>query len=198
MKEFLRLILPEPAEVILFVAMGVILMLVQNVKRYIGMLDGENPDVVAQIGGIDQFFQNIVANTEAKIDPRVADMVIWMLIGALSFMLFSVIVASIKSYQNEHTLIEYYKSASGRHHEIIAYVSHVAVRVVGITGYLIWLVVFIKDINPLLTKQFFVATTSLTDPLSWLWVVLSVVLMAAALYLFAIFARLAVLKERVF
>jgi hypothetical protein len=198
MKELLRLALPEPAEILFFSVLAIIALLIQNIKRYIDLLDGANPDVVAQIGGIDGFFKTNIADIESKIDPRIADLVIWMLIGAIAFMIFSVIVASIKSYQNEHDLIEYYKSSSGRNHEIIVYVSHIAVRIVGVTGFLVWFVFFTKDVNPFLTKQFFIASISLTDITSWVWLIASIIFMALALYLFAIFARLVVLKERVF
>jgi hypothetical protein len=71
-------------------------------------------------------------------------------------------------------------------------------RAVGIFGMIVWFVLFIQAINPALTKSFFVSATNLSDASSWLWLVLAILGMALSLYMFAVLARIIVLRPRVF
>jgi hypothetical protein len=198
MKEFIKLIVPEPLEIIFFSIIAIILLVLQNIGLYIKLIDGQNPDVVANFGGVEQYFDELISRIESYVDPTIADMVLWMLIGAISFVAISFITAAIKSYQDEHALIEYYRSPNGRQHEIISYISKIALRVIGVLGFVVWTLIFFKQINPALTSSFFAATITPTNLYSWAWFFVCIICMALALYVFALFIRLAVLKERVF
>jgi cytoskeletal protein RodZ len=121
-----------------------------------------------------------------------------MLIGSILFTIFSYIIAAAKSASDEAELVHYYRSPKGRSHELNAFFSKVAMRAVGIFGMIVWFVLFIQAINPALTKSFFVSATNLSDASSWLWLVLAILGMALSLYMFAVLARIIVLRPRVF
>ena len=198
MKPLLKLILPEKAEVVVFVSIGFLLLLAQNIKRFWVFFDGTSVNALSETGGLDTQVSNFFINLEARVDPRVADFLVWVLVGSVVFALFSYVFAAYKSASDEVELVHYYRSPQGRAHEINAFITKIAVRLAGVVGIVIWLAIFLKNINPSLTKLFFTSATTLDDPASWLWIVLSVVLFAASLYLFAILVRIIALKPRVF
>jgi hypothetical protein len=198
MKPLLKLIVPEKAEIVVFISISLLLLLIQNIKRFWVFFDGTSIDTLTQTGGLDTQISNFFTNLEARIDPRIADFLVWVLVGSVVFALFSYVVAALKSASDEAELVHYYKSPKGRAHEINAFITKVAVRLAGIIGIVIWLVIFLKNINPSLTKLFFTSATNLSDPASWLWIVLSIVMFAGSLYVFAILVRVIALKPRIF
>lgn len=198
MKPFLKLIIPEKAELILFISLGLILLVVQDAQILwlaLGGSDAVSIDTGNNLGAHISYRYHIFEDT---LDPRIADFVVWMLIGSIMFTIVSYVIAAAKSASDEAELVHYYRSPKGRSHELNAFFSKIAMRAVGVFGFIVWLVVFIQAINPALTKSFFVSATNLGDASSWLWLVVSVVAMAMALYVFAIFARIVALRPRVF
>ena len=126
------------------------------------------------------------------------DFIAWLLIGAIAFATISVLVAMYHSADQEVELLHYYRNPSGKRHEIIAFISKTAVRFAGAVGFLFWMIVFFRLVNPALVTQFFAATLRIDEPISWLWMVLSVVLLALSIYAFAVLARFIMLRVRVF
>jgi hypothetical protein len=198
MKEFYRLIIPEKAEAFLVFIIGAVVLILLNIKRFWLILDGNPATVVASQEGYDNFFTKFTAMLDSHINPNWLDLVMWLLIGCLGFLIFSIITASFKSAEQEVELLHYFKNPNGRNHEIIAFVSKAVVRITAILGGIIWLVAFINVIMPFCTKVLFTSVTSLSDPESWLWMILSVVIFAISIYLFEVIVRLIALRTRIF
>jgi hypothetical protein len=106
-------------------------------------------------------------------------------------------ITMIKNTDSEMEFLHYYKSPSGRKHEIIVFLTKIAVRLAGLFAIILWLNIFIRIINHWLVGLLFTPVISPKNPISWLWLVVSLLIMALCLYAFAIFARLVLLKPRV-
>jgi hypothetical protein len=126
------------------------------------------------------------------------DFIMWLIIGCVGFLVFSVIAASVKSAENEAEILHYYTKPQGRHHEIIALMSRFAVRLLGVLGGVVWFYAFIGSFLPFSTKLFFTSVTTLPDLVSVFWLLVSIIITGATVYGFMIFIRLILLKSRVF
>ena len=198
MKDLLKLVIPEKIEIIVFLMAALGLLIVENVKRFWVFADGQSLSSLQAAGGYDTQISDWFINLQARIDPHFADFIVWVLIGSVLFVGLSYVVAAIKSVRNEAELVSYYKSPQGRVHEINVFLTKLAIRVIGVFGLIVWSSIFLKHINPAISKLFFSSIITIRDPASWLWVGLSVIALTVALYVFAIFARLIALKTRVF
>lgn len=197
MKPFVKLIVPEKAEIFLYVSIGLGVLLLENVRRFWLYFGGREADTLSETGGIEMQLSNWFTNAEARLDPRIADFLVWMLIGCIVFALFEYIVASIRTTDEEVTLLQNTKSARSKTQEFRTFMAKLATRIAGVIGLLFWTVIFLRGVNPSLSKLFFVNATSITDPISWLWIALSVVAMAASLYAFVIAVRVIMLRPRI-
>lgn len=197
MKPFLKLIIPEKAELFLYASIALGVLLLENVRRFWLFFGGTEADSLSASGGIEMQLSNWFTNAEARLDPRIADFLVWMLIGCIVFALFEYIVASIRTTDEEVELLQNTKSMRGKTQEFRTFMAKLATRIAGVIGLLFWVVIFLRAINPALSKLFFVNATSITDPISWLWIVLSVVGMALSLYIFVVAARVIMLRPRI-
>lgn len=198
MRPFLKLVIPEKAESVLFISLSLVLLVLQNIKLLWLSLGGNDAASLSTTSDLSEVVSSHYLTFEANLDPRIADFIVWMLVGSIVFALFSYLMAVLKSTSDEVELVHYYRSPKGRAHEVNVFISKFAMRAVGVFGLLVWTVLFLKSINPTFTKLFFTSVTTLNDPASWLWLGLSIVVMAIALYVFAICARIIVLRPRVF
>lgn len=198
MDELKKLIIPEKPELAFLVSVSTALLFFENFKRYKTYWSGDAYTVSANAKGLDTYISNWLLGVEGKIDPRFVDFVAWLFIGAISFAVISVLVAMYHSANQEVELLHYYRNPKGKRHEFVIFMSKTALRLVGLVGLLFWTIVFFRLINPTLVVQFFSATVHLTDPISYLWIVLIIITFALSIYTFSILARLAALKVRVF
>ncbi|HUD03309.1 MAG TPA: hypothetical protein VMR51_00760 [Patescibacteria group bacterium] len=198
MKQYYKLLVPSWIEIILFTALGLFVLIALNAKRFWLLASGNTLNWVNNIEGTDNLFSRFIKNNLDKINPHVIDFFVWIIIGCVVFVLVSVMIATIKSADDEVELIHYYQNPSSRIHEINAFLTKIAVRIVGIFGLIFWTIVFIKSINISLTRHFFVSVTTLKSPSSWLWLVMSVILYTICIYSFALLFRVIMLKPRIF
>lgn len=198
MDELKKLIIPEKSELVFVLSMSIALLFFENFRRYKNYWTGDLYAVSASAKGIDTYIADWFMGIEAKIDPRFVDFIAWLLIGAIAFATISVLVAMYHSANQEVELLHYYRNPGGKHHEMITFISKTAIRFAGAVGFLFWLIVFFRLVNPALVLQFFSATIHINEPISWLWIILSIVLLAASIYMFAILARFVALRVRVF
>jgi hypothetical protein len=197
MKKFYKLVIPEKVEIILFLSIALGLLLLQNIKRFWLLLQGDAVVVVENVKSIDNAASSSLTSAMNKISPRLVDFLLWALIGCVVFVIISIVIAFIKSMDSEAEFLHYYQSPSGRIHEINSFLTKLGVRLIGFIGLFIWFLYFVNVVNTTLCGWFFTAIGSLGEPSSWLWLFLSIVLMAACLFLFVIFARLIALKPRI-
>lgn len=198
MKPFLRLITPDVAEAVAYASIGLALLLVQNIQRFWVYLDGNVVSVASDSGGIDTGISEWLLHLESQIDPRIVDFMAWVLVGSVVYIVISYMIAGLKSASDEVGVIHYYRSPKGRVHELNAFLAKLSVRIAAVIGLVGWFFVFLQYINPIFSKLFFTAVLTPLDPVSWLWFVLTVGLYAASLYAFSVFARLIMLRPRVF
>lgn len=198
MKEFYKLIIPEKVEIVLFLSVSACFLLIQNVKRFWLLLQGDAIIVAKKTDSIDSSISNFITNNLNDISPRLVDFLLWALIGCVVFIVISFIIALIKNLDEEAELLHYYRSPKGRIHEINSFLVKYVIRLTGLISFVIWLLYFVDIASPTISRWFFAAAVSLNELSSWLWLLFSIVLLAACLYVFAILARLVVLKPRVF
>lgn len=198
MKPFKSLILPEKPEIVAYISVAFALLFAQSVRRFWVYIGGASAPAVSNTKGLDTLLSDWYLKFEGSIDPRYADFFIWMLVGCVVFALFNYTAAAIKSASDEADMLRYYHSPKGRLQEANAFITKMALRIAGVMGMTLWAVIFLKQINPTLTKLFFTSVTTPTDPISWLWIVLTIIGFATCLYVFTILARIIALKPRVF
>ena len=198
MQSLKRLFLPEKAEAITAVSISIFLLCALNAKRFWLILGG---DTVADASGQsswDSILSNVMVSLDKYISPNFLDLVVWLIVGCLGFIVISAIIAAINTAESEANILHYYANPKGQRHEIIAFITKVLIRLVGLVGGLFWVIVFLKNVTPFCVKLFFTSITSIADYQSWLWAVLTVLIMAGSLYAFAILGRLIALKARIF
>lgn len=198
MREIIKLIVPSRVEALFYVFLSLVFYVLQLIKPIKLSLD--NAAGVTSFGAEE--YQNQISmwvnSLLAQISPRVIDFAAWLLIGSLTFMAMSVVVASIKSTNEDIRLLQYYKAPSSKRHEINVLLTKLALRTTGVMGLLFWLFLFWGGLNTTLTGLFFASLLYIGHFQSWVWLPLCVFLYALSLYLFAIFIRMVVLKVRLF
>jgi hypothetical protein len=193
MKHFLNLILPEKLEVLLWLALGLIALIVLNVGRFTSWVT--NSPGMPSVDIIGKYLRRL----DDFLDPRLIDFFVWVLAGIAVFLLFSVIIALFKTAGDEVSTIRYYKSPVGRYHEIMVFLTKSAIRLFGFICVIFWLNLFTKSINPILSDLFYESvTTFFKSTFVWFSVIFAVVTYSAYLYLLAIISRILVLRIRVF
>lgn len=198
MHQFFRLIIPEKVELLLFGSIGLALLFVQNISGFRALFKGDTVEIVTNnLDNSDYVVANFLNGLEDKINPRVIDLIVWILVGCVVFVVVSVIIASLKSANSEAELLHYYINPKNKAHEIHIFMTKIAIRISGIIGLFIWVFYFAKTISPYFSELFFTSICTLKDPISLLWLLLSFVIYGLCLYVFAILARLIALKPRV-
>lgn len=198
MRQFFQLLIPQKAETILSLTLGVLILSLLNIQRFWLILGGDDSaQNAAEHSSWDNLLTNAINVLDSHINPNWLDILMWLLIGCLGFLVFSFITGSIKAAEEEVELVHYFTNPNGRHHEILVFISKLVVRVVGILGSLLWVSIFFELFMPFCSKLFFTAVTSLPEAIYWLWLVIAIGMFAAGLYLFAILARLVALKTRI-
>jgi hypothetical protein len=197
MNPIIKLIIPERSEIILYSSFSLFLLLVQNVKRFQLIFKGETVAIANKTEPTANFFKSLLEDVEQKINPRIIDFLLWIIIGSILFFLISLMVAVIKSAHDEIEVLHYYKNPKNKAHEIHILLTKLAIRLISLIGLIIWMSIFLKTVNPNLVNQFFALVIDLKDPLSWVWLPLTVAAYSICLYLFAILLRLIALKQRI-
>jgi hypothetical protein len=196
-KEIKTLILPTKSELLLYGAAALFLLVAQNISRYWSYFSGVKFEEVKNANTASGQVQYWILNTEAKIDPRIADFFVWMLLGMIAISLVLFVQSNLRNANDERTLLEHMRNTKTKTHELEVFFLKVATRVAAAIGLLIYLRIFLGSINPSLMSLFFTSSLSLNEIASWLWLVVSIALFAAALYVFAILGRTMFLKTRV-
>lgn len=198
LKEIKTLLLPAKSEYLLYSAVAVFLLIAQNIGRYWSYFSGVSFEEVknaSSIGGRIEFW---ILDAEAKIDPRIADFFVWMLLGMVAISLVLFVQSNFRNANDERDLLEHMRNPKNMAHELEIFSLKIATQLAAFIGLLIYLRIFLGSINPSLTTLFFTSSLSLNEPSSWLWLVVSVVAFALSLYVIAIIARVMLLKTRVF
>ena len=198
LKEIKTLILPAKSEFLLYGALALFLLVMQNISRYWSYFSGVKFEEVKNASSASGQLQYWILNAESKFDPRIADFLVWMLLGMLAISAVLFIQSNVRNANDERTLLEHMRSPKTKTHELEVFSLKIATRVAAFIGLLVYLRIFLGSINTSLTSLFFVSSLSLNDPISWLWLFVSVALFALALYVFALFGRVLFLKTRVF
>ncbi|MCK9641684.1 MAG: hypothetical protein M0R39_17410 [Prolixibacteraceae bacterium] len=198
MDELKKLVIPEPLETLLFFIFGALVLGLENAKNFFDLLRGDLVVFVAKSSDQTGAVSHWLSNTFDRVNPKIIDFTVWLLVGCMVFIVASVLIALIKSTDDEVDLLHYYKSPSGRRHEVIAFLTKIVVRLAGLFGFVLCLSLFIKVLNPWLVGLVLTSVTSIKEPVSWLWLIISLVLMPVCLYIFAICLRIVMLKPRVF
>ena len=198
MEHIKRLILPEPVEIAVLLILSTALLLVENIKRFWLVLHGDTAIFIKQPNSTDGSIDNYIAGIQQYISPRLVDFLLWASIGCFVFVAASLLIAFLKNLGKETELLYYYRSPSGRAHELNIFLTKIVVRVIGIISLLLWFGYFTRIANLYLVKLLFTSITSLKEPVSWLWLVVSIVLFTICIYFFAILIRLIALRPRIF
>lgn len=198
LKEIKTLILPAKSEFLLYGALALFLLVMQNISRYWSYFSGVKFEEVKNASSASGQLQYWILNAESKFDPRIADFLVWMLLGMVAISAVLFIQSNVRNANDERTLLEHMRNPKTKTHELEVFSLKIATRVAAFIGLLVYLRIFLGSINTSLTSLFFVSSLSLNDPISWLWLFLSVALFALALYVFALFGRVLFLKTRVF
>jgi hypothetical protein len=200
MSEDLRLIIPEKAEAVFFVVLGLITMIVLNIQRLLLLMGDVSVTEVKNAFAFDTRIANALVGFESGLDPRFVDIAVWMLVGLATFIGISFFIGWWHSFRQEVSVVEYYRHPKSFHagHEVNAFLARGAVRAFGVIGLILWLFLFFADIVSGLSVLFIGALTNISEPSSWLWLVLCPVFCAVGLYVFAILLRMITLRSRVF
>jgi hypothetical protein len=198
MEQIKRLVLPEPIEIVVFLILSTALLLIENIKRFWLVLQGDMVIVVKRLNSTDGAIGDYIAGIQQFISPKLVDFLLWALIGCFVFIVASLLIAFIKTLGTETELLHYYRSPFGRAHELNSFLTKIIIRVIGILSLLLWFGYFTRVANPYLVKLFFTSLTSLKDPASWLWLLISITLFTICIYFFAILIRLIALRPRIF
>jgi|GEM_PF-954292 len=193
-----KLIIPERLEALLYLLFAPTILSLQSYKSIKLFLDNATNTVAADSGDLQIKISIWTTDLLNKIDPRWIDFLVWLLVGCIVFMIASVIIASIKTTEDETRLLQYYRSPKGKRHEINAFVTKATVRMAGAIGAFLWLIVFLTYINKTLVNFFFNTLVNIKEPASWLWMPIIIMMFAAAIYVFTIMLRLVFLKIRIF
>ena len=198
LREIKTLIIPTKSEYLLYLASALFLLVAQNVSRYWSYFSGvsfEELKYASSFGGRIEYW---ILESEAKFDPRIADFFVWMLLGMIAISVVLFVQSNIRNANDERDLLEHMRNPQNRTHELEVFSLKIATQVAAFIGILIYARIFLGSINTGLTSLFFASSLSLNHPDSWLWLFVSIVLLAAALYVFAILGRIMFLKTRVF
>jgi hypothetical protein len=198
MRLFYRLIIPEPIEAIVLVIISISIMLIENIKRFWMMLQGDSVIIVNQSSNTENLLSDYVRGLQQFVSPKLVDFLLWALIGCFVFVVISLIIAFFKTLDKETELLHYYRSPIGKAHELNSFLTKLAIRVIGVLSMVLYFGYFTRAVNPYLVKLFFDSITSLKDPVSWLWLFISIALFTASLYIFVLLIRLIALKPRIF
>lgn len=198
LKEIKTLILPAKSEFLLYGALSLFLLVMQNVSRYWSYFSGVKFEEVKNASSASGQLQLWILDAEAKLDPRIADFFVWMLLGMVAISVVLFIQSNVRNANDERTLLEHMRNPKTKTHELEVFSLKIATRVAAFIGVIVYLRIFLGSINPSLTSLFFVSSLTLNEAASWLWLAVSIALFALALYVFAIFGRVLFLKTRVF
>ena len=197
MNQIKKLILPELSELILFLVIGLGSVILLNLKNFWMLLSGDTTTYIVNTGKSKGFIGSWLINLQNHINPRLVDFIVWLLIGCLVFVMLSLVISALKNAGDEAELLHYYRSPVGKRHEMVVYLTKIAIRLVGFLGFIFWFIVFIELIGSWLAGLFFTSATSLNNISSWVWLFMSTVISSLCIYLFAILSRLIILKPRV-
>jgi hypothetical protein len=197
LREIKTLILPTKSEYILYPALALFLLIAQNVGRYWSYFSGVSFEQVKNANSVGGQIEYWVLNAESKLDPRIADFFVWMLLGMVAISLVLFIQSNFRNANDERNLLEHMRSPKNKAHELEVFSLRIATQVAAFIGLLIYLRIFLGSINTSLTSLFLTSSLSLTDPASWLWLVVSIVAFAFSLYVFTLLARVMLLKARI-
>ena len=196
MKEILKLLLPEKIEALFYVMISLlclILLSYSNLKTNIFNYPG------APINIRQQNWLSLKVNQwSSAIGPKAATFLVWLIIGCLIYLLISVIIASVRSVDEEVGMMHYFRSVSDKKHEWHVFITKAVIRLTSLIALFFWLFLFLGYINRKLVFLFNSSLLHISQPVSWLWLPFVVIIYALGLYSFAVLFRLLLLKERVF
>ena len=193
-----QLVIPSPVEAFLWFLLGLAVLLIANIGKMWNYLSGMPASVVVEhsslLGTASAWFLNV----EAKIDPRVVDFLVWVLVGILAVGSVMMFQGWLQAAGKELTLLEYMRSPMGRWHETHALVLRVGLRILGIAGLVFMLWLYLGALAPALDRLFFTSVANLSDWQSWVWLVVTPAVTGAYLYVMTIFVRLILLRTNNF
>lgn len=198
LREIKNLLLPSKSELLLYPALAIFLLVAQNIGRYWSYFSGVSFEQVKNASSLGSRIEFWLLDGEAKIDPRIADFFVWMLLGMVVISVILFVQSNLRNANDERDLLEHMRNPQNRTHELEVFSLKIATQVAAFIGMLIYARIFLGSINTGLTSLFFASSLSLNHPVSWLWLFVSIALLAAALYVFAILGRIMFLKTRVF
>lgn len=197
-KEIKSLLLPTKSELFFYAALAFFLLIAQNISKYWSYFSGVKFEDLKNASSLSGQLESWILGLEAQTDPRIADFIIWMLLGMIAISAVLFVQSNLRNANDERDLLEHMRNPNGRVHELELYSLKIAVQVAGFIGLLIYARIFFGFINEALTSLFFVSSLSLNDPQSWLWLALSVLMTMLSLYMFTLLARVAFLRTRIF
>lgn len=195
--EIKNLLLPSKSELVLYPALAIFLLVAQNISRYWSYFSGVSFEQVKNASSLGSRLEFWLLNSEAKIDPRIADFFVWMLLGMVVISVILFAQSNLRNANDERELLEHMRNPQSRTHELEVFSLKVATRVAAFIALLIYVRIFLGSINASMTSLFFTSSLSLNEVSSWLWLVLSVVLFSVSLYVFVILTRVMFLRVRV-
>ena len=189
--------LPSKSELILYPALAVFLLVAQNVGRYWSYFSGVSFEQVKNASSLGSRLEFWLLDNEAKIDPRIADFFVWMLLGMVVISVILFVQSNVRNANDERELLEHMKNPKSRTHELEVFSLKIATRVAAAIALLIYARIFLGALNAGLTGPFFTSSLSLDEISSWLWLIVSIVLFSLALYVFVVLTRVMFLRVRV-
>ena len=198
MKPIYKLILPDKNEILLYSGIGFALLVFNNFQKYWAYLsDGASFDSVVAYNNLALMLEQFLINIELRIDPRLADFTIWMIIGFVSIMI--VMGAQKVLGDSERDIEQATKLSKTRFGRIVKAETtyRIALRLAGIILTLIWFRLFFGAIFNALSNLFFEASVNILG-LQAILILYTTLLTGLGLYVFAICFRLVTLKIRVF
>lgn len=197
LREIKNLLLPSKSELLLYPALAIFLLVAQNIGRYWSYFSGVSFEQVKNASSLGSRIEFWLLDGEAKIDPRIADFFVWMLLGMVVISVILFVQSNLRNANDERELLEHMRNPQSRTHELEVFSLKVATRVAAFIALLIYLRVFLGSINAALTSLFFTSSLSLNEPSSWFWLLASALLYSIAIYVFVLLTRIMFLRVRV-
>ncbi len=199
MRPLIKLIKPDLYEFMLYMAMGLVLLLISGYGMiYQYYANGLSAESVLLNNNFALMVQQRILGLESLIDPRIADFTAWLVIGFISVGVILLAQNTIEVFEEEATNVRLIRNKDTKKRQIIDDVSNLGVRLSGIFLLFIWVKIFFGAIYSLLSEMFAKSAIELPALSAFLYFFGSIVLMAISLYAFAICFRLIALKTRVF
>lgn len=198
MNSIRELIIPSPLEAFVWFVVGFAVLVLANASRVWNYLAGISTSYLLEQSSLLGSLSSWFLRTEAKIDPRIIDFLVWVLIGSLAIGSIMMVQGWVQAAGKELTLLEYMRSPQSRSQELHTAILRVGLRVVGVVGVVVGLWLYLGLLAPDLDRIFFASAIDLANWQAFVWLLFAAAITGACIYILTIFGRLVFLRTNNF